>query len=68
MSCLHTRTKRGKNAPRAWGSWRTQVCLDCGAFRVHGHDEEPNALPGWSKSSWRPASEYDEATAESEDP
>ena len=62
--CLHAKTKRGKDAPRAWGSWRTQVCLDCGAFRTHGHNEDPDTAPGWSKSAWRRASEYEEAIAE----
>jgi hypothetical protein len=64
MNCLHRETARGKDAPRAWGSWRTQVCLDCGAFRLHAHDEDPGAAPGWSKSAWRPASEYEGATSE----
>ena len=63
MNCLHTKTARGKNAPRAWGSWRTQICLDCGAFRLHAQDEDPRAAPGWSKSAWRPASEYEVATS-----
>lgn len=67
MNCLHARTERGKDAPRVWGSWRTQVCLDCGAFRMHAHDEDPNVPPGWSKSAWRAASAYEEATAKSED-
>lgn len=51
MNCLHTRAKRGKNAPRAWGSWRSLVCLACGAFRLHAHNEDPSAVPGWSKSA-----------------
>jgi hypothetical protein len=55
--CLHTKTARGKDAPRAWGSWCTQVCLDCGAFRMHAQDEDPSSSPSWSKSAWRPASE-----------
>jgi hypothetical protein len=67
MNCLHTRTARGEDAPRVWGSWRTQVCLDCGAFRMHGHDEDPRAAPGWSKSAWRPAGEYGETTAKPKD-
>ena len=64
MTCLHHKTGRGKDAPRVWGSWRTQVCLDCGAFRLHAHDENPGTAPGWSKSAWRPTSEYEVATRE----
>lgn len=69
VKCLHTRTERGKDAPRVWGSCRTQVCLDCGAFRMHmhGHDEDPSSPPGWSKAAWRPVGEYEEATAEPDD-
>lgn len=63
IPCLHTRTVRGKDAPRIWGSWRTQICLDCGAFRMHAHNEDPSAPPGWNKSAWRPAAQYEEATA-----
>jgi hypothetical protein len=68
MNCLHTRIERGRDVPRVWGSWRTQVCLDCGAFRMHAHNEDPSATPGWCKSAWRSAGEYDGATAESENP
>ncbi len=67
VKCLHARTERGKDAPRVWGSWRTQVCLDCSSFRMHGHDEDPSSLPGWSKSAWHPVGEYEEATAVPED-
>jgi hypothetical protein len=59
--CGHERTTLGANVPRRWGSWRTEVCRDCGAFRTHGHDAERSQL-----SAWRPASEYAEATAEQE--
>lgn len=60
--CDHARTERGKNVPRVYGSWRSEICLDCGAFRTHGHD------PGRSHlSAWHPASQYAEATAEPED-
>jgi hypothetical protein len=62
MNCLHTKTTRGKDTPRVWGSWRTQVCLDCGAFRMHAHNEDPSAVPSWSKSAWHAAAEYEEAT------
>ena len=58
--CTHTRQKRGKDAPRQWGSYRTCVCLDCGAFQFASHLNERG-------DKWYPTSEYDSATAERED-
>lgn len=60
-SCKHARTTRGADAPRLYGSWRTEVCRDCGAFRTHGHDVGRS-----HPSEWNPASEYAAATAEQE--
>lgn len=57
MSCAHPKTKRGKNAPRQWGSFRTEVCKDCSAFRFRTHLDE-------IRSDWKPASEYENATTE----
>lgn len=57
--CAHTSTARGANVPRRWGSYRSEVCRDCGAFRTMTHHGE-------HKSEWRPANEYSEATAEQE--
>lgn len=59
--CTHERTTRGADVPRLYGSWRTEVCRDCGAFRTHGHDAARSQL-----SAWRPASEYAEATEQQE--
>jgi len=61
--CRHGRRERGKDVPRVYGSWRSQVCLDCGAFRTHGHNDDPDA-PGAhaNVSGWLPASEYAGAT------
>lgn len=61
-ACHHTRTARGKDAPRAYGSWRTEVCQDCGAFRTYTHNP-----PDAHVSAWRPADEYADATAEREE-
>lgn len=61
-ACGHPRTERGKDAPMRYGSKRTEVCLDCGAFRTHSHTD-----PLCWLSAWRPADEYAEATAESDD-
>lgn len=55
--CDHRRSRRGDDVPRVYGSWRTEVCLDCGSFRTHGHDAFRS-----QKSEWRPAEEYAEAT------
>lgn len=56
--CKHAYTKRGKNAPLRWGSYRTEVCKACGAYRTHGHDAARSHL-----SAWLPASGYAEAVA-----
>lgn len=62
VTCQHAHRARGKDVPRVYGSWRSEVCQNCGAFRTHGHD------PGRSHlSAWQPAAEYTEATAEPED-
>lgn len=60
--CQHERTAAGANAPRGWGSYATEVCRDCGAFRTHGHDAAKSNM-----SVWQPASEYVNATAERRD-
>lgn len=60
--CSHSRTKRGDDIPRAWGSWQTEVCVPCGAFRTRSHcPSDPRIGP------WRPAGEYAAATAPIED-
>lgn len=59
VQCSHLKTKRGKNAPRQWGSFRTEVCTKCGAFRFKTHLDE-------IRSEWKPKSEYPDATAEQE--
>ena len=55
--CQHVRQKRGKDAPRRWGSYRTFVCLDCGAFQLASHLNERG-------DRWYPWTEYEDATAE----
>jgi len=54
--CKHAHTRRGKDAPRRWGSYRTFVCLDCGAFQLASHLNERG-------DRWYPKSEYADATA-----
>jgi len=61
FDCRHESTRRGKDVPRRWGSFRTEVCASCGAFRTHGHDPGKSHLSGWYS-----ASEYDNAVAETE--
>jgi len=59
--CIHVRVIRGKDVPRLYGSWRTQVCEGCGAFRTHGHNDSPEPSKLWVGHDWRPASEYADA-------
>lgn len=49
--CSHERRIRGANIPRRYGSFRSQVCLDCGAFRAMTHHDEPHG-------KWLPAEQY----------
>lgn len=58
--CKHERTSRGANIPLRWGSARSEVCRDCGAFRERDHHGNLR------DARWRPASEYAEAIAEQE--
>ena len=67
-ACKHERRGRGKDVPRVYGSWRSQICLDCGGFRTHGHNDDPDAPGEHARvSDWHPASEYAEATSEPEE-
>lgn len=61
LTCLHPATTRGENVPRVYGSWRTEACTACGAFRTHGHDVARSNM-----SAWQPASEYAEAVEDLE--
>lgn len=63
--CRHEQTRPGRDIPRVWGSFASQVCARCGAFRQYGHGVDPDAPgPGDTVSDWRPASDYEDATAE----
>ncbi len=66
-ACKHVHVVRGLDAPRLHGSWRTQVCSDCGAFRTHGHNDSPDLSKPWAGHEWQPASEYADAVASRED-
>lgn len=65
--CKHTNVIRGGDVPRVYGSFRSQVCIDCGAFRTHNHNEVPDPLSQLSGHPWRPASEYADAISREED-
>jgi hypothetical protein len=54
--CLHRSAHRGVNIPRAWGSFASEVCDECGAFRALTHHGEV-------RSEWRPAIEYADAVS-----
>lgn len=60
--CTHEHSRRGADIPRVYGSWRSEVCDTCGAFRERDHHDA--LAPSWR---WRPAAEYSEATAARED-
>lgn len=64
VACEHRRTERGKDIPRRYGSYRSEVCLDCKAFRARDHHDQ---LITDSRGGWRPAEQYDSETAESDD-
>lgn len=61
--CLHAVTFRGADAPRRWGSFRTQVCAKCRAFRFLTHHDKP--ITGYN-SGWRPVAEYADAISPTE--
>lgn len=62
FDCPHKNTGRGKDAPRRYGSWQTEVCKDCGDFRTHDHDTDKS-----HKSEWKPAEQYETAVAVEEE-
>lgn len=64
MTCAHSSTRRGKNIPRVYGSWRSEVCEKCGAYRVRDHRGD---LITDYRGRWRSAENYVEDIAESED-
>lgn len=63
--CAHGVTTRGKDIPRRWGSYRSEVCTACGAFRARTHITTTDPLGEIvhdPRGDWRPAEEYDDAT------
>lgn len=54
-ACPHLQTKRGKDYPLRFGSYRTNVCVACGAWRTHGHNDK-------DYDYWQPTSSYEEET------
>jgi len=63
VTCQHLKTKRGKDIPRLYGSWQSEVCVDCGMFRRRDHHW--NLATGWL-SGWFDAADYEAATEERE--
>jgi hypothetical protein len=59
--CTHARTKRGLNIPLRYGSHRSEVCISCGSFRHIAHSSDRRPIGGW-----KPASQYEAATEETE--
>jgi hypothetical protein len=60
VACSHTDTIRGADIPLRYGSCRSEVCLNCGAFRERDHHDNLR------RGAWHPASEYADAIAEQE--
>jgi len=60
MSCQHTKTVRGEDIPRRYGSYRSEVCKDCGKFRRLNHHDEV-------VGDWQPAEEYASAIEKDEE-
>lgn len=57
--CGHLQVRRGKDAPRRYGTWRTYVCASCSSFYCTDHHDQ--RAPG-NLGRWRPPSEYENAT------
>ena len=60
MPCEHRRLKNGPNIPRVYGSWASEICEDCGAWRtmthaVRGLDGQFGSRHHFS--DWHPTSE-----------
>lgn len=58
--CQHVSTDAGPNIPRVYGSWASEICRDCGAWRTMTHttrrlDGSMNAPA--HVSDWHPAAE-----------
>lgn len=65
-TCPHLKTKRGKNAPRVWGSYRTEVCVRCGSFRYRTHLDQLVPVTD-ARGGWKPEEDYIIATSEAID-
>ena len=47
--CRHSETVRGPDIPRVYGSFRSEICLDCRAYRKLSHaNQEP--MSKWIKT------------------
>lgn len=58
--CDHKETFRGKDIPRRYGSYRSEVCQQCGSFRPLTHHDD-------AVGPWEPAEKYEPATTPYED-
>lgn len=55
--CRHILAQEGPRIPLVYGSSPTQVCVECGAWRMTLHTIGP----------WRPSTELEEALRDDED-
>jgi hypothetical protein len=58
--CAHQNLRPGLPILRRWGTYKSVVCSDCGAFLQLTHFDEP-------VGSWQSAENYAAATAEREE-
>lgn len=66
VDCIHQHAERGKNILLLHGSYRSEVCVVCGAFRALSHLPPHDPIQG-RRGRWRPQSEYEAATKEDEE-
>lgn len=66
VDCAHQHTERGKDLPLLHGSYLSEVCTVCGAFRALSHLPPHDPIQG-RRGRWRPQSEYEAATKEDDE-
>lgn len=58
-ACTHAVTRRGPDIPRAWGSYRSEICTACGSYRYRLHGGKHGRSVAGERGRWRPASELE---------
>lgn len=60
--CIHEHVAKGPSVPRVYGSWASEICCECGAWRTMTHGS-----PAQHFAPWRPAAELSLALIRDED-